>query len=211
MCPAQAFQPGDGIATFQHGDGGDAARHQTTFGQHADSGQSSNRTAVLRVEDMAIAFSCHFDFDVAFVIAAACNRSVFHLDNRQRVFRIGRVANADAPRGAVGMRADDPDVAAEINHALVLNQIGSVQVSTARPIVFDRYTENRNTGSFILIDPSTHFTCGAGMITEPVREGATAQPAPPSFAERLAHIARRAGSDEEAADEVRKAIEEMLT
>jgi sulfate adenylyltransferase subunit 1 (EFTu-like GTPase family) len=102
-------------------------------------------------------------------------------------------------------------VTAEINHALVLNQIGSVQVSTARPIVFDRYAENRGTGSFILIDPATHFTCGAGMITEPVREGATAQPAPPSFAERLAHIARRAGSDEEAADAVRKAIEEMLS
>src|SRR4030095_13275523 len=30
-------------------------------------------------------------------------------------------------------------VTAEVNHALVLNQIGRVQVSTARPLVFDRY------------------------------------------------------------------------
>ena len=44
-------------------------------------------------------------------------------------------------------------VTAEVNHALVLNQIGTVQVSTARPLVFDRYAENRGTGSFILIDP----------------------------------------------------------
>src|SRR5262245_44284536 len=57
-------------------------------------------------------------------------------------------------------------VTAEINHGLVLNQIGTVQVSTARPLVFDRYRANRATGNFILIDPATHFTCGAGMITE---------------------------------------------
>jgi len=101
---------------------------------------------------------------------------------------------------------------AEVNHPLVLNQIGNVQVSTARPIVFDRYAENRGTGSFILVDPATQFTCGAGMITEPVRQAATASHnAPLSFAERLAQIARRAASDQEAAEEVRKALEEMLT
>ena len=32
--------------------------------------------------------------------------------------------------------------------------------------------DNRGTGSFILIDPATQFTCGAGMITNPVREAA---------------------------------------
>jgi hypothetical protein len=32
-----------------------------------------------------------------------------------------------------------------------------------------------------------------------------------SFAERIAHLARRAGSDAEAADAVRKALEELLT
>jgi sulfate adenylyltransferase subunit 1 (EFTu-like GTPase family) len=102
-------------------------------------------------------------------------------------------------------------VTAEVNHALVLNQIGTVQVSTARPIVFDRYTENRGTGSFILIDPATHFTCGAGMIVDPVREAAPAHNAPLTFAERLAHLARRAASDAEAAEAVRKALEDMLT
>ena len=102
-------------------------------------------------------------------------------------------------------------VTAEVNHALVLNQIGTVQVSTARPIVFDRYAENRNTGSFILIDPGTQFTCGAGMITEPVRETSHLHAAPLTFAERLAHMARRASSDEEAAELIRKALEEMLT
>jgi sulfate adenylyltransferase subunit 1 (EFTu-like GTPase family) len=102
-------------------------------------------------------------------------------------------------------------VTAEVNHGLVLNQIGDVQVSTARPMVFDRYAENRGTGSFILIDPATHFTCGAGMITEPIRDAGAHHPAPLTFAERLAHLARRAASDEEAAEAVRTALEEMLT
>jgi len=103
-------------------------------------------------------------------------------------------------------------VTAEVNHGLLLNQIGSVQVSVARPLVFDRYSDNRSTGSFILIDPGTQFTCGAGMITGAVREAAaSAHAAPLSFAERLAHMARRAASDEEASDLVRKALEEMLS
>ena len=102
-------------------------------------------------------------------------------------------------------------VTAEISHGMVLNQIGTVVITTARPIAFDRYADNRMTGSFILVDPGTHFTCGAGMITEPVRETVgAAHVAPLSFAERLAHIARRAASDEEAAEAVRKALEEML-
>jgi sulfate adenylyltransferase subunit 1 (EFTu-like GTPase family) len=103
-------------------------------------------------------------------------------------------------------------VTAEVNHPLLLNQIGTVQVSTARPLVFDRYGDNRSTGSFILIDPGTQFTCGAGMITNVVRDAAASTHAAPlSFAERLAHMARRAESDEEAADLVRKALEEMLS
>jgi sulfate adenylyltransferase large subunit len=102
-------------------------------------------------------------------------------------------------------------VTAEVSHPLMLNQIGTVHVSTARPLVFDRYTDNRGTGSFILIDPATQFTCGAGMILDQVREGAAVHTAPLTFAERLAHMARRAGSDEEAADAIRKALEEMLT
>ena len=103
-------------------------------------------------------------------------------------------------------------VTAEVSHGMVLNQIGTVVVSTTRPIAFDKYGDNRGTGSFILVDPGTHFTCGAGMIREQVRPASTATHAAPlSFAERLAHLARRAGSDEDAAEAVRQALEEMLT
>jgi sulfate adenylyltransferase subunit 1 len=102
-------------------------------------------------------------------------------------------------------------VTAEVNHAMTLNQIERVQVSTARPLVFDRYADNRATGSFILIDPGTHFTCGAGMIVNPSKDDVGTETSRQGFAERLAQIARGAGSDEEAAAAVRKALEEMLS
>ena len=102
-------------------------------------------------------------------------------------------------------------VTAEVSHGMVLNQIGTVVVTAGRPIAFDSYADNRVTGSFVLVDPGTQFTCGAGMITQPVAAAAAAHAAPLSFAERLAQIARHAGSDKEAAEAVRQALEEMLT
>ena len=53
--------------------------------------------------------------------------------------------------------------------ALALNEIGPVTVTAARPLVFDPYADNRTTGSFIVIDPATNFTAGAGMIVAALR------------------------------------------
>ena len=47
---------------------------------------------------------------------------------------------------------------------LALNDIGRVRLRTSSPLVFDPYTSNRRTGSFILIDESSNGTVGAGMI-----------------------------------------------
>ncbi len=49
---------------------------------------------------------------------------------------------------------------------LVLNEIGRVIVTTTKPLFFDPYEKNRQTGSFILIDPVTNNTCGVGMIID---------------------------------------------
>jgi sulfate adenylyltransferase large subunit len=101
-------------------------------------------------------------------------------------------------------------VTAEVDHPLVLNQIGSVTVSTARPLIADRYAENRGTGSFILIDPATNFTAGAGMISDVLGHHAPAS-ARPSAAERLARLARAASTEADAIDAIRRALEELLT
>lgn len=50
--------------------------------------------------------------------------------------------------------------------ALELNQIGRVDVSLNQPIAFDRYTRNKGTGSFIVIDRITNSTVAAGMIID---------------------------------------------
>ncbi len=47
---------------------------------------------------------------------------------------------------------------------LKLNSIGRIQIKTAKPIFFDEYSKNRSTGSFILINPQTYETVGAGMV-----------------------------------------------
>ena len=47
---------------------------------------------------------------------------------------------------------------------LALNEIGVANISIDRPIAFDPYAENRETGGFILIDRMTNATVGAGMI-----------------------------------------------
>jgi len=55
----------------------------------------------------------------------------------------------------------------EHDHAaseLKLNEIGRVHLRCSTPLVVDRYSRNRTTGSFILIDESTNDTVGAGMI-----------------------------------------------
>ncbi len=49
---------------------------------------------------------------------------------------------------------------------LELNEIGRVVITTNKPLFFDPYAKNRNTGAFVLIDPITHNTCAAGMIID---------------------------------------------
>ena len=48
--------------------------------------------------------------------------------------------------------------------SLELNEIGTVLLALAQPLVFDTYEENRLTGSFIIIDEATNATAGAGLI-----------------------------------------------
>ena len=51
---------------------------------------------------------------------------------------------------------------------LELNNIGRVVLTASRPLLFDSYRKNRQTGSFILIDPMTNNTSAVGMIVDRV-------------------------------------------
>jgi bifunctional enzyme CysN/CysC len=50
---------------------------------------------------------------------------------------------------------------------LTLNEIGRVTLRTTAPLFYDEYRRNRATGSFILVDESTHRTVAAGMLLAP--------------------------------------------
>jgi bifunctional enzyme CysN/CysC len=47
---------------------------------------------------------------------------------------------------------------------LALNDIGVCNIGLSRPIAFDPYAKNRDTGGFVIIDRVTYGTVGAGLI-----------------------------------------------
>jgi bifunctional enzyme CysN/CysC len=58
---------------------------------------------------------------------------------------------------------------------LELNEVGLCNLSAAKPLVFDPYAENADTGSFILIDRFTNATVAAGMIEFGLRRATNVQ------------------------------------
>jgi hypothetical protein len=63
-------------------------------------------------------------------------------------------------RSQIDIASLDPKAASTLD----LNAIGLIEVETDRPVLADLYNESRATGSFILIDPASNATVGAGMI-----------------------------------------------
>ncbi|MEI9865647.1 MAG: GTP-binding protein [Limisphaerales bacterium] len=51
--------------------------------------------------------------------------------------------------------------------ALAINDIGTIGLKTAKPLIFDGYSTNHLTGAFILIEQGTNATVAAGMLTAP--------------------------------------------
>lgn len=52
------------------------------------------------------------------------------------------------------------------NPTIGVNDVGRISLRTTAPLIFDAYTKNRDTGSFILIDEATNVTVGACMIID---------------------------------------------
>ena len=48
--------------------------------------------------------------------------------------------------------------------SLKINDIASISLQLNKPIFFDSFKEHRTNGAFILIDPQTNNTVGAGFI-----------------------------------------------
>ncbi len=58
-------------------------------------------------------------------------------------------------------------------HALAVNEIGQVTIETQEALPLEPFTVNRAAGSMIIIDPSTHHTSGALLVSTPLFDTAT--------------------------------------
>ncbi|HLX42461.1 MAG TPA: sulfate adenylyltransferase subunit CysN [Bryobacteraceae bacterium] len=112
------------------------------------------------------------------------------LDPRKRylVKQTARIVPAEIT--AIHHRVDMQTLAKEPAATLEMNAIGLVEIATAKPLFFDAYSRNRATGSFIIIDPETNATSGAGMILRPAT-GEDTSALPVSPAERIARWGHR--------------------
>ncbi|VAV94776.1 Sulfate adenylyltransferase subunit 1 / Adenylylsulfate kinase [hydrothermal vent metagenome] len=61
-------------------------------------------------------------------------------------------------------RINVDDLSHEAAGSLAMNEIGICNLTVGKPIAFDPYMAERATGCFIVIDPLSHATVGAGMI-----------------------------------------------
>ncbi len=66
-------------------------------------------------------------------------------------------------------RVDPNTLHREASPRLGLNEIGRVRFTFFKPLFVDEYRRNRQTGSFILVDPLTNVTVGAAMVIARVR------------------------------------------
>jgi bifunctional enzyme CysN/CysC len=57
----------------------------------------------------------------------------------------------------------------ESARTLLMNEIGQVEIATDAPIPLTKYSENRNSGNFVLVDRVSFNTVGAGMVTHALR------------------------------------------
>ena len=65
-------------------------------------------------------------------------------------------------------RLDPQDLHRKEADSFKLNEIGKAHISFVQSVFADEYTDNRNTGSFVIVDPVTNLTLGAGMITKTI-------------------------------------------
>jgi sulfate adenylyltransferase large subunit len=94
---------------------------------------------------------------------------------------------------AIRHRIDINTLAQEPASDLSMNGIALVHVETTTPLFFDPYLLNRATGSFILLDPLSNATVGAGMIRQDLTPPPVSNCQPVSAAEKAARHGHRPG------------------
>jgi len=85
------------------------------------------------------------------------------LPGRQYLLKLG-TATVPAQISALKHKIDVNTLDHLAGKTLHLNEVGFCNFALGQPLAFDPYSDNRDTGGFILIDRFTNATVGAGMI-----------------------------------------------
>ena len=85
------------------------------------------------------------------------------LPGRQYLIKLG-TATVPAAVSELKHKVDVNTLEHMAGKTLTLNEVGYANFSLARPLAFDSYNDNRDTGGFIVIDRFSNATVGAGMI-----------------------------------------------
>ena len=96
--------------------------------------------------------------------AMLCWLSETPLDSRRTYLIRHTTRETKAKLAGIEFRLDINAIERQSAEKLTMNDIAKVSFKLAQPIFADRYSDNRATGAFIVIDESTNNTVGAGMI-----------------------------------------------
>ena len=80
-------------------------------------------------------------------------------NNRQVIVNVSEIIHC------MNIQSLAPQPIPEKLKELKLNELGRIRFKSQQKLYFDPYEQNRRTGSFILIDPASHATTAAGMLT----------------------------------------------
>ncbi|SDW45413.1 sulfate adenylyltransferase subunit CysN [Nitrosomonas oligotropha] len=170
-----SVKPGDAICVLPSGRESHVARIVTQEGdlETAISGQSITLTLtdeidisrgdVLATTDSPPGVANQFEATVVWMTDEAM------LPGRPYLMKIGTktvTANVSTVKHKVNVNTLEQVAATRLE----LNEIGVCNLSTDQLIAFDPYSEDRDTGGFIMIDRLTNNTVGAGMLHSALRQ-----------------------------------------
>jgi bifunctional enzyme CysN/CysC len=161
-------RPGDPITVYPSGRSSTVARIVTADGdlEHAVSGQS----VTLALEDeIDISRGDIIAAGVPPLVADQFSAHILWMDVEpmipgRRYLMKCSTGTARATISALKHKIDVNSLIHEAAKTLALNEMGVVTLSAERPVVCDPYELSRECGGFILVDPFSNRTAGAGTI-----------------------------------------------
>ena len=77
------------------------------------------------------------------------------------------------------------------NDSIALNQIANVELKLAQETAFDLFENNKNTGSFLLIDKNNNETLACGVITSSLKQESNQKNKPESFVTKILNLTKK--------------------